>query len=394
MRVTLRNPYLSIKQMDEFDLPHFAVLIGRNGVGKTQLLTAIAQGHIAVSGLSRPEIELYDFGTFRSSDSEQSTWGASEVPRATVQQYFTPPLGDPLVRVAETIFHDTLKTFDLVNDSDRRIQFEEQIRDAVRNIPDFSILEPDVGGNANVSYLSAIRHQVIDNLSRGKQRKNVPPTTVGDDQAKLVSLAMKLNGKLPHELTRNDIYSACDYEGGTFENRLSQIFARYKVDQYWWAHTEGEKSDKSVRTLMRQYRESNSPPWDTLRLTLARMRDASYEPELFNFDFSDPEEDTLSYADHRQYSFGANFVNKSTGESYSLNSLSSGEKDYFVHMFRRVQQDHWATATWTYSPRRAGCCTASFYDFCVAHWPQRVVRYRQHGCHHGHPFRDHRFVLR
>ena len=47
MRVTLRNPYLSIKQMDEFDLPHFAVLIGRNGVGKTHLLTAIAQGHKA-----------------------------------------------------------------------------------------------------------------------------------------------------------------------------------------------------------------------------------------------------------------------------------------------------------------------------------------------------------
>ena len=326
MHVTLKTPYRSIKQMDGFDLPDFAVLIGRNGVGKTQLLTGISEGHIVVSGLSRPGIELYNFSSFRSSDSRPSNWEASEFPRTTVERYFTPTVGDPLVKVAEDIFHDTIKTFNLEHDFDRRREFVEQCREIVRSLPDFAVLTASGGNDATPSYFNAIQRQVIQRLSGDKQRRNRPSNTVGNDQAILVSLAMKLSGKLPHELNRSDIYSACDYEGGTIDNRLSEIFTRYKVDQYWWAHTEGEKSDKSVQTLLREYREAESPPWDTLRSTLDRMRESSDDPELFNFDFSDPEQDILSYTNHRDYSFAAMFVNRATGDSYSLDSLSSGEK--------------------------------------------------------------------
>ena len=289
MHVTLKTPYRSIKQMDGFDLPDFAVLIGRNGVGKTQLLTGISEGHIVVSGLSRPGIELYNFSSFRSSDSRPSNWGASEFPRTTVERYFTPTVGDPLVKVAEDIFHDTIKTFNLEHDFDRRREFVEQCREIVRSLPDFAVLTASGGNDATPSYFNAIQRQVIQRLSGDKQRRNRPSNTVGNDQAILVSLA-------------------------------------YKVDQYWWAHTEGEKSDKSVQTLLREYREAESPPWDTLRSTLDRMRESSDDPELFNFDFSDPEQDILSYANHRDYSFTAMFVNRATGDSYSLDSLSSGEK--------------------------------------------------------------------
>ena len=56
------------------------------------------------------------------------------------------------------------------------------------------------------------------------------------------------------------------------------------------------------------------------------MREASEDPELFNFEFSDPEEDTLTYTDHNQYSFETRFTNRTTGDSYSVKELSSGEK--------------------------------------------------------------------
>ena len=92
------------------------------------------------------------------------------------------------------------------------------------------------------------------------------------------------------------------------------------------AHIESETSDKSVQRLMKGYREANCPPWETLRASLDQMREASDDPELFNFEFSDPENDMLVYADHNQYSFETQFTNRTTGDSYSVRELSSGEK--------------------------------------------------------------------
>ena len=45
------------------------------------------------------------------------------------------------------------------------------------------------------------------------------------------------------------------------------------------------------------------------------MRDTSADPDLFNFEFSDPEPDTLTYWNHREYSFSTEFTNRSTGEA-------------------------------------------------------------------------------
>ena len=137
--------------------------------------------------------------------------------------------------------------------------------------------------------------------------------------------AMKLGRKLPHELDRSDFLCAANYEGGTIRNQLSQLFTRYKVDQCHWALTEAEESDKSSRELMREYRQAERPPWETLRAVLDRMRDASTDPGLFNFEFSDPEQDSLNYRNHRDYSFTTTFTNRSTGESYPTRDLSSGE---------------------------------------------------------------------
>ena len=137
---------------------------------------------------------------------------------------------------------------------------------------------------------------------------------------------MKLTGTFPHELLRDDILRAAHYEGTTIANQVSQAFTRYKVEQYSWAHTHGEAGHDTVQSLLSDYRQRILPPWILLREHLDRMRDASADPELFNFKFSDPEPDELTFTDHQQYSFQARFTNRATGESYSVASLSSGGK--------------------------------------------------------------------
>ena len=298
MYMKLKHPIPSIKQMGEFELPNFAVLIGRNGVGKTRLLKAIADGSVEVSGISKLDIEEYDINSFQPSDSGRGQWGHSYFFHVTAERYFSPKSGPSLVTVFENIFHETLKTWSLDEDPDERRAFEEAVRTVIRNVPDFSTIEKMKDEGPVDAYLNSIRNEVINKLEseeqRTESRRDKQEGSFNNSQAVLVCQALKLSGKLPHELSREDIRRASHYEGGTISNQLSQAFARYKAEQYAWAHTESETSNKTVQRLMEEYRDANTPPWEALRANLDRMREASDDPKLFDFEFSDPEEDRLS----------------------------------------------------------------------------------------------------
>ena len=343
MHVELKNSIPAIKQMGTFELPDFAVLIGRNGVGKTQLLRAIASGSVVVSGVPSSDIEEYDVNTFQPNDSGNGGWGNSAFFHVTVERYFSKKLGPPLVEVAKNIFQETLDNFDLNNDPDERRKFEEAVRLKIRNLPDFSILGSMKDKDLVAAYVNSVQSEVIRKLEPENQNRtstqNSRPGSFNNNQAALVCQAMKLSDKLPHELCREDILHASYYEGNTIRNQLSQIFARYKVEQHVWAHTESEKNEKSVRQLMDGYRAENLPPWETLRARLNRMREASDDPKLFNFEFSDPEESALSYVNSNQYSFTTKFTNKTTGDSYSVRDLSSGEKILLCLCLAAFNQD-------------------------------------------------------
>ena len=253
MHLELKRPYLSIEEMRGFDLPDFAVLIGRNGVGKTQLLDAIANGSVAVSGLPRPRIEKYDISSFQPKDAGRAGWPDSSFPQQTVVQYFLPISGPALVEVAENIFQKILKDFALEHNTEGRRDFEDTLRMGISKLQDFHVLG-NIGGNDAVSaYSQAIQQDVIGKLTSGNRRSS-QEGSFGNNPAALVSHAMKVSGKLPHELCQNDVLRAAHYEGDTIGNQLSRIFTRYKLEQYSWAHTEGETSEKSFQSLISSFR--------------------------------------------------------------------------------------------------------------------------------------------
>ena len=69
MNIELRQQYKSIATLSTEDLPDFAVLISRNGAGKTQLLEALNEGVARIPGISVDEIELYDMVSFQSPNA-------------------------------------------------------------------------------------------------------------------------------------------------------------------------------------------------------------------------------------------------------------------------------------------------------------------------------------
>ena len=86
---------------------------------------------------------------------------------------------------------------------------------------------------------------------------------------------MTLTGKLPHELTHDDIMRASHYEGETLSNSISAVFAGYKVDQFIWAHKRIETERVDFAELITEYRTKYRPPWKTLREILSAMREAT-----------------------------------------------------------------------------------------------------------------------
>ena len=138
---------------------------------------------------------------------------------------------------------------------------------------------------------------------------------------------MRRAGKLPHELVPTDVEEALYYDDNLLTNRLSEVFSGYKLAQYMWAHKQIEISgDMSYDDLLRKYEEDSKPPWRVMREVLADMRDAAGDYALFNFDFTDPEDQEINMGNHEFYTFTADMTNRTTGATYDLGELSSGEK--------------------------------------------------------------------
>ena len=321
MKLNLRKPYLSIEQLNEFELPDFAVLIGRNGVGKTQILDAIARKDISILGSVDFNIEKYDFNSFQPNSGGQANWEQIILFDSTVQKFFSPNDGSTaLVEVARKIYE--VKTLEYASDFSMLNEFDQITHEYFAKDLKAKVTSLIRGINCG-DYINEIREKVIrpatTNVSTRMDRKE-------SVSSNLLPLAMKISGKLPHLLSEEDFLNAANYEGGTIANRLSEVFTIYKLEQYLWAHRESEIIEKSIKELLLEYRERNPAPWLKLRDHLESLRGIFDSNELFNFEFTDPENKRINYSSYQNYQFQAEFRNLHTGKIYPLKNLSSGEK--------------------------------------------------------------------
>ena len=232
--------------------------------------------------------------------------------------------------LAEDIFRRVVETYGLEDGTEARHRFDELVAQEI-DIPDFGQFKAmKVSGTSQnvveavATYTREIAQQVIRPLGT-QDRQSKREASCNNNPAILLSMAMKLARRLPHEIDRADILRAAHYEGVTIGNALSEVFTRYKGEQYSWAVTESERGRGDVQSLLARYRQENTPPWETLREVLDAMRESAGGEDVFNFEFTDPEDKRINYADHQQFSFETALTNRTTGDSYDIQQLSSGE---------------------------------------------------------------------
>ena len=326
MKIELKQPYKSISTLTTEELPDFAVLIGRNGVGKTQLLGALKEGQAVIPAIGVGKIELYDMDSFHPPNTNDADRNTSQFARDAANAYLmSSPGGQPLIETAAAIFDEFASDIECNSGVQARDDFESNLRDEVRHTPYIIVLAVN---HEKSPYKKKLFEQVLQPLSmRGTEEgQRQSSTSFLGNPAVLLSAVMKLSGKLPHELTRDDIMRASYYEGDTISNSVSAVFTAYKVDQYIWAHRRIETESAGFGELIAQYRSESPPPWEVLREVLSAMRDAAGDDGLFDFDFSDPDNRDLDLEDLDGFSFKAEMTNRTTGARYELDSLSSGER--------------------------------------------------------------------
>ena len=330
MRIELGQPYKSIATLTTIEeLPDFAILIGRNGAGKTQLLGALKDGLAVIPGISVDEIESYDMVSFHPPNTSRADRQVNQFAQVTADAYLSPPSGQSPIETAEAIFYQFVSDTERDSGAQAPDGFESNLRDEIRRLPPFAVFAVDDQESPYKKTLYELVLAPLNRVNTGRQRgksSTQSNNSFNGNQAALLSAAMKLTGKTPHELTRGDIMRASHCEGDTMSNSISEVFAAYKVDQFIWAHKRIEKEHVRFDDLITEYRTKNPPPWETLREILSEMRHAAGDEGLFNFDFSDPDGVDLRVENYERFSFTAVMTNRTTGARYDLDSLSSGEK--------------------------------------------------------------------
>ena len=327
MRITLRHPYKSITSLATNELPNFAVLIGRNGAGKTQLLDALKRGIAVIPGVSVDEIEMYDMVSFHPPNTGSAGIRANRFAIETADLYL---LGKPNARAPIETAAELFEHF--AGESERHSGgtqldgFVRTLKEEIQHMQDFAVFASD--SRKSNQYHDQLYRQVLGPLVRKKERRNPPQRKIHFDNnpAALVSTAMKLADKLPHELTRDDIIAAAQYEGDIIANTISTVFAAYKVDQYSWAHKQIETKPIRFPDLIDQYRAKYPPPWTALREIMSEMQQAAGDDGLFDFEFSDLGDYEMTMDNLDRFHFKAEMTNRTNGAQYDLASLSSGEK--------------------------------------------------------------------
>ena len=325
MKIELTGPYKSIYSLETEALPAFAILIGRNGAGKTQLLEALREGAAVIPGVGMNDVELYDMNSFHPPNTSEANRDGNALAEATADAYLlTRPGQRPFSEIAKGLFDQFANEIAGNAGIPAREDFERDLRDEIRRLPEFTVF---AYGNQESPYHGAIREQVLGPLNP-RRRPTAPRqnNSFNGNQAVVLSAAMKISGKLPHELTRGDILRAGHYEGATLANSISEVFTAYKVDQYTSAHTRVETECVRFADLVSEYRATYPPPWETLREILSTMRDAVGGDGLFDFEFSDPEGYGLHMSNLESFGFKSEMTNRTTGAQYELDSLSSGER--------------------------------------------------------------------
>ena len=129
MKIDLNHRYKSITALKIEDPPDFAVLIGRNGVGKTQILAALYQGVATIPGIGMDEIELHNLSSFHPPNTNRAGRNTNQFALNTADAYLLSQSGRPApIETAAAIFNGAVSDIEHNSGAEERDDFVRRLK--------------------------------------------------------------------------------------------------------------------------------------------------------------------------------------------------------------------------------------------------------------------------
>ena len=190
------------------------------------------------TAISSKDIELYDMVSFRSPNTGAANRNANQFAKVTADKYLLVQDGDQSpIATATDIFQQCAEDIERTSGVEQPRRVRARLEGRYPLLTGLFGIAPDTDRSSPYKKACTKRSWRASSRMRADVgHRTSPPTVFNGNHAALLGTAMKLAGKLPHELTHDDIMGAWHYEGDTLANSISAAFATYKVDQFIWAH--------------------------------------------------------------------------------------------------------------------------------------------------------------
>ena len=164
MEIKLRQQYKSISALTTEDLPDFVLLIGRNGAGKTQILSALAEGVATIPGIGRNENELHNLSSFHPPNTNPAGRNTNQLALNTADAYLLSQSGGSSpIKTAAAIFDQSSSDIESEHGVQARDDFVSSLRAEIQHIVDFTVY---AANDQDSPYKQALYDQVLGTVTK------------------------------------------------------------------------------------------------------------------------------------------------------------------------------------------------------------------------------------
>lgn len=317
MKIELKDTYKSLRAFESENLSEMAIITGRNGSGKSQLLNLLHGKSKNVAALAsvrleiNPKIEKIQFEGIVKDDSlsvDHEHW--KEIVSRNLQLY-------------KGLSHTQKKLIDYISFNklnDKAYANQKKLGSKlIDNSIEYRTLIAKIDSELNSTPLLELKN-VSPIFERRVLRRIHNPAN--EQLSKLITEICKISGKLENEISDVDFYNTPIPESlidvdDLFSSKIELIFYNYAKRRdhnrkEWFYKNEDSEENNSISDA--DFIQTNIPPWQLINEIL------SYHNIDFYFKGIEKKEFTLDVP------LDFKLLKKSTDEIIVFNDLSSGEK--------------------------------------------------------------------
>jgi len=304
MKLSQVKPHLSIRNLQDIQLPDFSVITGVNGSGKTHLLQALSLGHVNVDGGALPhnEISYYSAASLVPNDATKSSLNSIHESR---EWLLTTLNGQYSNNYPELV--SLLSQYEIIEPSDPWklcTLSKNELRQLLKNPSDEDIAYSRISEISN-KITKSVRQSLRQN-SQNNQSKISLIDGIVSDRGHIAGVDHEYFSRQKFQWRSESLFKQ------SFADMFLSYFEKLKANRLrLYDESQGRTPTVPALTEQQFVAAHGEAPWDFVNSTIRRAR--------LDFEIDHPD-------DYESFSYEPRLKKTTSGTEVKFTSLSSGEK--------------------------------------------------------------------